>query len=99
MPGHLHQWTQGGFNGSRASLFKFVVKASAMGPKLKILLLENVHHLMSKEMRPVLAEILKWLVRLHFTNIKYLTIAAENLGYPHTHTHTHQPPMVLPSYQ
>ena len=72
-----------GFNGSRSSLFKFVVKASAMGPKLKILLLENVHHLMSKEMRPVLAEILKWLVRLQFTNIKYLTIAAENLGYPH----------------
>ena len=54
-----------------------------MGPQLNILLLENVHHLMSKEMGPVLAEILKWLVRLQFTNIKYLTIATENLGYPH----------------
>ena len=53
-----------------------------MAPLLQVIVLENVNYLLSKDMRQVLFEIIKWLTRLGFHNIRYVSVAACNAGLP-----------------
>ncbi len=59
-----------GLSGQRSSLFRFVVKAAVLS-KSRLLVLENVAHLISDGMKAVFMEILVYLLQLGFKDIRW----------------------------
>ena len=70
-----------GFGGQRSSLFADLLLAAARSG-CRFLLLENVGNILSHDMAEVLRLVLLWLLILGFTNIKWGTIKACNVGSP-----------------
>ena len=72
-----------GFKGSRSSLFRFVVKAiNKAGMRCRVVMLENVGHIVSEDMADVMKEVVTFLVALEFTEIKWGVVSAADVGSP-----------------
>ena len=72
-----------GFKGSRSSLFRFVVKAILKaGMRCRVVMLENVNHIVSEDMADVMKEVVTFLVALEFTEIKWGVVSAADVGSP-----------------
>ena len=70
-----------GLSGERSSLFRFVVRA-VVHSRCKLLFLENVAHMISDEMKFVFLEILRFLLMLGFSTIKWGIMSAADAGSP-----------------
>ena len=72
-----------GFAGDRSSLFgKLIIKISQAGPTLKMLVLENVAHIISTDMEEVFFLVLRWLIIVGFRDIRWGTMEACSVGSP-----------------
>ncbi len=72
-----------GLSGTRSSLVAEVIKAAAAS-HCKLMLLENVGHIISTTMSPVFFEIIAWLSLVGMTIIRWGVITAGNVGSPQT---------------
>ena len=70
-----------GLSGERSSLFRFVVRAAVLS-KCRMILLENVAHLISKEMMPVFFEILAYMHLIGFVHLRWGVVSAGDVGSP-----------------
>ena len=70
-----------GLQGSRSSLFRHVIK-TAVRCTARCLVLENVAHIISDDMRAVFFEILMWLIMIGFNIIKWGVVSASDVGSP-----------------
>ena len=83
MPGHLICRPALWFAGDRSSLFgKLIIKISQAGPTLKMLVLENVGHIINTPSEEVFFLVLRWLIIVGFREIRWGTIGACSVGSP-----------------
>ena len=72
-----------GFQGDRSSLLRFVVTSVLKaGKQCRVVMLENVAHIVSDDMAEVLKEILAFLTALEFIEIRWGVISAADVGSP-----------------
>ena len=72
-----------GMAGTRSGLFRFVVINAAKAKKLKVLILENVGHLVSNDMKPAFVDMMRWLICIDFVVIRWIVLTASAVGKPH----------------
>lgn len=72
-----------GLSGDRSSLFAEVVKVAAAS-NCKVLLLENVAHIISRNQAAVFFEIIGWLQLIGLKFMKWGVVTAGNVGSPQT---------------